>query len=246
MANKIIFLGCLSNKNYQSSCKNAIKIIQFLDDDFHVIDDPPCCGALAYNITPDEIMIKHVEFVNEWFKRNNVDELVTTCAGCYSYFIRYYTEFLGSEFKVKVQHLLQLMAKPENLKKLNLRHSGKKFKVNYHDACHLRNSSVPIMEEPRIILDAIENIQLNELDFNKKSSLCCGAGGGVYSIFKENSDFSAKAIFENMNKSKTLLTACPFCYTALKRIKKINQIKKNVFKFEDFIVNLMEGADQLK
>jgi Fe-S oxidoreductase len=242
---KLIYLGCLSNRLYESTCKNAIKIIQSLDREYEVIDDPPCCGSLAYNITSDETMKKHVEFVNDWFKVNNITELVTICAGCYSYFTRYYEEFLGTEFTVKIQHFLQFLAESQNLNKLSLKNTGKTLKVNYHDACHLRNSSVPIIEEPRKILNSVDNIELVEMDFNKTKSICCGAGGGVYSIFKEVSDYNAKLIFDNMMKGKALITACPFCYTALNRIKKENKIRKPVIKIEDFIAKLMEGGDLL-
>ncbi len=242
---KLIYLGCLSTRLYDSTCKNAIKIIQFLDSEYQVIEDPPCCGSLAFNMTSDDVMKKHVEFVNDWFKANKITELVTICAGCYSYFTRYYKEFLDSEFTVKIQHFLQFLAEPENLHKLNLKYSGNNLKVNYHDACHLRNSSVPVIEEPRIILNSIDNIELIESVYNKTKSICCGAGGGVYSIFKENSDYNAKTIFDNMKKGKALLTACPFCYTALNRIRDENNIKKPVIKFEDFIVKLIEGVDPI-
>ena len=242
---KLIFLGCLSQENYISTCENAKKIIKFLDDEYQVLDDAPCCGSLAYNISTDEELKIHVQYINDWFKANDITELVTICAGCYSYLTRFYSEFLGPDFNVKVKHLLQFMAEPENLKRLNLEYSGKILNVNYHDACHLRNALKPIIEEPRIILNAIKNVIFNEMDYNKTNSICCGAGGGVYSIFKENSDFSAKTIFDNMKKGKVLLTACPFCYTALKRVKEENDMKKLVIKFEDFIVNIMEGVDPI-
>ncbi|MFX1314078.1 MAG: (Fe-S)-binding protein [Promethearchaeota archaeon] len=242
---KLIYLGCLSSKYYKQTCENAIKIIQLVDSEYHVIENAPCCGSLAYNITSEEIMKEHVKIVNEWFKTNNITELVTICAGCYSYLSRYYKEFLGSEFNIKVRHLLQFIAEPKHLEKLNLRHSGKLLKVNYHDACHLRNAPVPILEEPRIILDSIDNIELVEMDYSKNNSICCGAGGGVYSIFKENSDYNAKAIFDNMNKGIALLTACPFCYTALTRIRDENNIKIPVIKFEDFIIKLIDGVDPI-
>ncbi|MFX1304268.1 MAG: (Fe-S)-binding protein [Promethearchaeota archaeon] len=241
---KLIYLGCLSQENYKSTCENAIKIIKFLDNEYKLIENPPCCGSLAYHISTDNELKNHVQYVNNWFKANNVTELVTICAGCYNYLSRYYQEYLKSEFNVKIRHFLQFLAEPKNLKKLNLKYTGKKLNVNYHDACHLRNAKTPIIEEPRIILNAIENVELVEMEFNKKNSICCGAGGGVYSVFKENSDFSAKSIFEHMEKGKILLTACPFCYTALKRIREENQIKNPVIKFEDFIANLMKGVDQ--
>ena len=244
---KLIFLGCMSLKNYNSTCENAIKIIKFLDNEYEVLEDPPCCGSLAYHITTDEDLKDHVQFVNNWFESNNVSELVTICAGCYRYFDKYYKEYLGPEFNVDVMHLLQFMNKLGNLKKLDLKYSGKKMVINYHDACHLKNAISPILDEPRNILNSIDgDIQLMELENTRENSICCGAGGGVYSIFKENSDYNAKTIFNQMKKTKALLTACPFCYTALKRIREENNIRKPVIKFEDFIVKLMEGVDPIK
>jgi len=236
---KIIYLGCLSSSKYKETCENGIKIIKFLDDEYEILDNVPCCGALSYHISSDKELKKHVEFVNNWFKSNDVSKIVTICAGCYNYLTRYYKQYLGSDFNVEVKHLLQFIATPENLKKLNLKHSGKKLIVNYHDACHLRNAIPPIIEEPRTIINSIDNIEIFEMENTKINSICCGAGGGVYAIFKENSDYNAKSIFNQMRKGKALLTACPFCYTALQRIRKENNIRKPVIKFEDFIIKIM-------
>jgi Fe-S oxidoreductase len=242
---KLIFLGCLSSTKYKDTCANAVKIIKSIDPDYVVLEDAPCCGALSYHIGNDIELKDHVVFVNNWFKINEISEIVTICAGCYNYLTKYYALFLGNDFKINVQHLLQFLAKPENLKKLNLQYSGKKLKVSYHDACHLRNAVIPIIEEPRQILNSIDNIELKEMENNKTNSICCGAGGGVYSIFKENSDYNSKLIFDQLNRGKILLTACPFCYTAFKRVKDDTQLKKPVIKFEDFIIKLMEGVDPL-
>lgn len=240
---KFIFLGCLSNSKYKTTSKNAIKIIQSIDPSYTVLEDVPCCGALSYHVGSEIELREHVEFVNNWFKENDITEIITTCAGCYNYLTKYYLQFLGNEFKIGVKHFLQFLAEPENLSKLDLKYSGKKLKVSYHDACHLRNAEEPIIEEPRQILNSIKNIELKEMENNKNNSICCGAGGGVYSIFKENSDYNSKLIFNQLNRGKVLITACPFCFTSLTQIRKEHQIKKPVVKFEDFIINIMEGGD---
>lgn len=242
---KLIFLGCLSNSKYKNTCRNAIKIIQSIDPSYIVLDDVPCCGALSYHIGNDVELREHVEFVNNWLKKNNISEIVTTCAGCYNYLTKYYNQFLGQVFTVKVKHFLQYLAEPKNLLKLDLKYLGKKLKVSYHDACHLRNAVNPIIEEPRQILNAIENIEVKEMENNRTNSICCGAGGGVYSVFKENSDYNSKLIFDQLNRGKILLTGCPFCFTSLTRIRKENKIRKPVIKFEDFIANIMDGGDLL-
>ena len=243
---KLIFLGCLSSTKYKKTCENAVRLIKMYDEEYAVMDDVPCCGALAYHVASDEELINHAKFVNDWFKSHDITDIVTICAGCYNYLTRYYNQLLGPEFKVKVRHLLQLMATPENASKLNLKHNGKKISVCYHDACHLKNAMVPIMDEPRMILNSIENVSVFEMENRGKNSICCGAGGGVYSIFKENSDYNAKTIFDQMRKGKVLLTACPFCYTAFLRIKEENNIRKPVLKFEDFIIKIIDGVDPLK
>ena len=234
---KLIFLGCLSNSRYKDTCANAIKIIQHIDNQFETVQDVPCCGSLSYQITDIERMRDHVNYVNDWLQTQDVTELVTICAGCYNYFTKYYPKILGEKFKVKIQHILQFLAK--NLEKLDLKNPNKKYGVSYHDACHLRNAHIPIIKEPRLIIESIEGIEFREMEINREFSICCGAGGGVYSIFKENSDFNANAIFKQMKKSKLLLTACPFCYTAFKRVRDEQNLRRSVMKFEDFIAKLI-------
>ena len=243
---KFIYLGCFSKEHYKSTCENAIKLIKFLDSEYQILNDAPCCGSLAYHVSSDEELRSHVKYVNTWFNDNNITNIVVICAGCYNYFNKYYNQFLEADFQVDTKHLLQFLNAPENLKKLNLKYSGEKLAVNYHDACHLRNAVKPIIEEPRNILNSIENIELKEMANNKFNSLCCGSGGGVYSSFKENSNYNSKSIFNQMKMTKALITACPFCYSALNRIRKENNIKKPVIKFEDFILNLLEGVDPIK
>ena len=116
---KLIFLGCLSSTKYEDTCKNAIKIIKFLDDEFTTLENPPCCGALSYHLASDEELRNHITFVNDWFKDNDVKEIVTICAGCYNYLSHYYKEFIP-DFDVKIQHLMQFMAQSDNLQKLKL------------------------------------------------------------------------------------------------------------------------------
>lgn len=244
---KLIYLGCLSGSKYKETCENSIKLIKKLDNEYQVLEDVPCCGALSYHVGNDEELKKHVEFVNDWFKKNNITEIVTICAGCYNYLTRYYPEFIP-DFNINIKHTLQFISEDENLKKLNLKYPGKKVGVNYHDPCHLKNAVTPIIEEPRKILNSIENIEFKEMENFKDLSICCGAGGGVFSIFKENADYNSETIFKQMRRTKALLTSCPFCYTALKRVESDPKykIRTPVIKFEDFILKIMEGVDPLQ
>ncbi|MHA1291495.1 MAG: (Fe-S)-binding protein [Promethearchaeota archaeon] len=244
---KLIFLGCLSNSRYKETCENSIKIIQYLDNQYKVFNDIPCCGSLLFQIANDEEIMAHVNIVNNWFNRNEITDIVTICAGCYNYLSKYYKKYIP-DFSINIKHTLQFIAEEENLRKLNLKYVGKKIAINYHDPCHLKNAITPILDEPRKILSSIENIELKEMENSGSLSICCGAGGGVFSIFKENSDYNSLSIFRQMRRTKALITSCPFCYTALKRIRddKTNKVRTPVIKFEDFIYKIMNGEDPLK
>jgi Fe-S oxidoreductase len=244
---KLIFLGCLSSTNYKETCENAKKIIKMLDSEYEVIEDAPCCGSLLYHTSSEEEIKSHVQFVYDWLNINKITELVTICAGCYNYLTKYYKELIP-DFNISVKHILQFIIENDNLEKLELKYPGKKLAVNYHDPCHLKNAVTPILEEPRKILKSIDGIEFKEMENNGKLSLCCGAGGGVYSIFKENADYNSQSIFKQMRRTKALITSCPFCYTALKAIKEDpnKKIRTPVLKIEDFIVKIMDGVDPLK
>ena len=244
---KLIFLGCLSNAKFKDTCENAIKIVKKLDDDYTVIEDAPCCGALSFHVSNDEELKNHVEFVYDWLKENNITDIVTICAGCYNYLTKYYPKFIP-DFNINVKHTLQFILENENLAKLNLKTPEKKIAVNYHDPCHLKNALKPILEEPRKILNSIENIEFKEMENYGKLSVCCGAGGGVYSIFKQNAEYNSEYIFKQMRRSKALLTSCPFCYVAFKAVENDPNLKIRtpVIKFEDFIYKLMIGEDPIK
>lgn len=240
---KLLYMGCLSRANFPEMCENAKRIVNFLDSEFEVLNKVPCCGSLLHNTSTSQDQSNYMSEVYEWFKTNNISEMVTICAGCYNYLTRYYPEQF-SEFNIKIQHLIQFISEPQNLEKMNLEYTGKKLTITYHDACHLRNARKPIIEEPRHILSSIKGIKYKEMDNNREESFCCGSGGGVYSSFKENSDYNSRLILDQAKRAKLLLTACPFCYTALQRVnEQYKRSRTTVMKFEDFIVKLMEGSE---
>lgn len=242
-------MGCLSNERYPETVKNAVDLIQKIDPEFKVFNDAPCCGSVTHHIGSQDELKDHELSVYQWLKDKGIKYLVTICAGCYNYFINEYPKRIPN-FDIKVQHILQFLDNPENLAKLDLTYSGKRLKIAYHDPCHLIRAKPEVIEEPRNIIESIDGkIQLREMENNKRFSICCGAGGGVYSSFKENADFNASSIFQQAKRqrAKLLLTPCPFCYTALKRVKESDDgIKLSLLKFEDFLMKILNGEALVK
>jgi Fe-S oxidoreductase len=95
---------------------------------------------------------------------------------------------------------------------------NKKFKekLTYHDPCNLARWN-NIYEEPRRIIEKFaENFE--EMKRIKTNTFCCGAGGAQLfyqiSIGERISKIRAKEASET--GAKTLVVACPFCYSMLK------------------------------
>jgi Fe-S oxidoreductase len=239
---KLIYHGCINLKRLPNLCKAGSELIQILDPEYKELENPPCCGSLLFH-SDEEGAKKNCNEVYNWLKSNNVTELTTICAGCYNYFVTFYPQYIPG-FNIKIYHISQFLNKPENLGKINLEYPGdKKVKITYHDPCHLKNSRIPIFDEPREFLSKIKNIDLVPLEWERELSTCCGAGAGVYSSFKEVSDFTTADIFRQVKKSraKILITPCSFCYVSFKRLQLEKKPRFEIFKFEDFINKIRKG-----
>jgi Fe-S oxidoreductase len=69
-----------------------------------------------------------------------------------------------------------------------------------------------VYEEPRLLIKMVPDVRLVEFKYNRSKSLCCGAGGGVRSVFPEISHEVAVSLLNSMPKGiDILVTSCPFC-----------------------------------
>ena len=68
-------------------------------------------------------------------------------------------------------------------------------------------------DEPRRILKAIPGAELVEMEWNRKISRCCGAGGGLKVGRPSDSvEIASRRVQEAKETgASVLVTACPFC-----------------------------------
>ncbi|MHA1830420.1 MAG: heterodisulfide reductase-related iron-sulfur binding cluster, partial [Candidatus Helarchaeota archaeon] len=75
-----------------------------------------------------------------------------------------------------------------------------------------------VYDAPRDVINAIKEIQFQEMPRNRFNAWCCSAGGGVKSGFKDLANFAAT---ERINEAKNatdancIVSTCPFCYLNL-------------------------------
>jgi heterodisulfide reductase subunit D len=125
---------------------------------------------------------------------------------------------------IEVKHFCEVVA--EKLPSVKL-HFPRKVKVTYHDPCQL-GRILGLVEEPRRILRAIENIELVETAWTKgEFSTCCGGGGGFEAVFPELSQVLAVNRAEELLETGAgiIVTHCPGCIMQLREGLKELKVK---------------------
>ncbi|MCU0860899.1 MAG: (Fe-S)-binding protein, partial [Methanomassiliicoccales archaeon] len=158
------------------------------------------------------------------FAENNVRQtekmgarsMVTACAGCYKTTLHDYKRFY-SRPSFEVYHFSQYALKLIKEKKVKFTKEVK-AKVTYHDPCHLGRHA-GVFEVPREVIKAVPGIELVEMQYNRMSSHCCGAGGGYKSQFNEFAvNIAAKRVQEALDTgAERIITTCPFCVLNLQQ-----------------------------
>lgn len=175
----------------------AVSFLSIMKDrlPLQVIDDV-CCGSILSKTGFEEeskrVMKKNIEYFNE----KGIKTLITSCAGCYSFFLEY-------PFNIKVLHTSQVLT--EYLDELN----PQPIRTTYHDPCHLVRNS--ITSQPRHILKTVSEYT------EKEHQMCCGAGGGMLLTSSALADSICSTMLKDSTPYRTMVTACPFCLYHMKR-----------------------------
>ncbi|MFN8016311.1 MAG: heterodisulfide reductase-related iron-sulfur binding cluster [Acidimicrobiia bacterium] len=149
---------------------------------------------------------------------NNLNEInpttiLTQCPHCFNTLKNEYKDFGGN---FNVQHHTQFLLKLIDEEKIKIEDATLNEKITLHDSCYLTRHN-DVIEEPRKIIGSIKGIEVIEMNRNKKSNFCCGAGGAQF-FMEELGDERV-----NINRAKeaintganTIITECPFCSVML-------------------------------
>jgi Fe-S oxidoreductase len=137
-----------------------------------------------------------------------VKKIVTHCPHCFNTLKNEYPQF-GGHFEVL--HHSQLLARLIEEGRLT---PSQTFadKVTFHDACYLARHN-NVLAEPRQTLQAIPALQFQEMRWNQRKGLCCGAGGGhafmEVNIGRRVNHIRTEQALET--GAAVVATGCPFC-----------------------------------
>lgn len=192
-----VYIGCqyLARPN---QTKMYLKILEKLGVK-PLIKDEACCGYPLYALGFRNEFEEHKKKFLETFPEEEIIALCPTCAA-----------FLHEGYGKKVKHITQTILEHISEKNLGL-------KATYHDPCDL-SRVMNITEEPREILKKL-GIEIVEMPRNRKTSHCCGGGGGILmSDVNLSDDIAILRIKQAIETGAPLLiTPCPTCEQVLKK-----------------------------
>jgi Fe-S oxidoreductase len=173
----------------------------------------------------------------EEFAKNEVKKIVTIDPHAYNIFKNEYPDF-GLE--AEVYHHTELLAglvTEGRLKPI--------FEVNetitFHDSCYLGRYN-DVYDPPREILKAIPGVNLVEMERNRETGMCCGAGGGMMWMEEDAGNRVNVARTEQalaVNPS-VISSGCPYCLTMISDGTKAKEVEEAVQTLD--VVEILEKS----
>gem|GEM_PF-61644 len=213
-ADVVYFVGCTSSYRRQEIAKATVDLLNKAGVDFTVLEDERCCGSTLFRTG-------FVKTARE-FAKHNINQIsevgaktvVFSCAGCYRTFAQDYA-LLWNGGKVKLMHIVEFLKRLRDQNKISFA-SPQRVRVTYHDPCHL-GRHMNVFEDPRSLLKSTANVELVEMETNRRYAHCCGAGSGVKKAFPDIAlQISKQRLKEAAEtQAEILVSACPFCKTNL-------------------------------
>ena len=182
------FVGCTSAYRNTELSTATSRILEALGIEFILFPEEVCCGSVQYRTGLEDHTLGLVKNNIKMIRESGVDDVVFSCSGCFSTLSLEYPRLSGEELGFNLFHLAQYVPKIVKEKGLKIRYKKRTAAdpliITYHDPCHL-GRYMDIYDEPRELINMIEGIKLVEMKHIRDMSWCCGAGGGVKSLYGE-------------------------------------------------------------
>ncbi|MCP1143584.1 (Fe-S)-binding protein [Lysinibacillus endophyticus] len=171
------------------------------------------------------------------FEKNEVKKIVTIDPHAYNIFKNEYKDF---GWEGEVYHHTELLYELINEGRLTLDHRVEETIV-FHDSCYLGRYN-DVYDAPREILKAIPGVNLVEMERNRETAMCCGAGGGLMWMEEHIGNRINVARTEQAlaTSASVISSGCPYCLTMLSDGTKAKEVDDQVGTFD--IAELLERS----
>ena len=192
-----------------------VKLLNTANIDFAVLGTEESCTGDAAKRAGNEFLfqmqaVTNIEILNAY----EVKKIVTACPHSFNTLKNEYPS-LGGNYEVfhHTQYLQQL------IKDGRLKITTNPFKdkrITFHDPCYLGRAN-EVYEAPRELLKEI-GVELVEMKRNKRTALCCGAGGAQMFKEPEKGDKDVNVLRTEdalQTNAEVIATGCPYCNTMM-------------------------------
>ncbi|HEX9413154.1 MAG TPA: (Fe-S)-binding protein, partial [Ktedonobacterales bacterium] len=141
----------------------------------------------------------------------HVKTVVATCPHCFNTIKNEYPQLGGS---YEVVHHTQFIDGLITSEQLKLPEGFDKRALTYHDPCFIGRWN-DVYDEPRRVLNVVNQDGVKEMARNRNRSFCCGGGGGrVWMEERIGKRINNTRVQEALDTgAEALAAACPFCIT---------------------------------
>ena len=193
----------------------AVKVLRKLGiQPGYLAENEPCCGATLHHAGMQAKFTENARRAYEKLKTSGAKQIIGIVPYCTHALAKLFPRYIDG-YDLEVKHFVEVVA--EKVPSLKLKYP-RKVRVTYHDPCQLVRF-MNLVEEPRRILKAIENVELVETDWTcGEFSTCCGGGGGFEAVFPELSQVLAVNRVKELMATEPdiIVTHCPGCIMQIK------------------------------
>ncbi|WP_449620162.1 heterodisulfide reductase-related iron-sulfur binding cluster [Robertmurraya sp. Marseille-Q9965] len=171
------------------------------------------------------------------FEKNDVKKIVTIDPHAYNIFKNEYPDFgLTAEVYHHTEVLYELVKEGRLKPKYEVNET-----ITFHDSCYLGRYN-EVYDPPREILKSIAGVKLVEMERNRDTGMCCGAGGGLMWMEEETGHRINVARTEQaLEVNPTVISSgCPYCLTMLTDGTKAKEVEDKVSTYD--VAELLEKA----
>jgi Fe-S oxidoreductase len=219
--NEILYwAGCTTSYRLPEIVDATTSVMDKIGLDFGVLgEDEGCCGLILYLSGQWSEAQENANVVLNTI--GDAETLVTNCAGCFYMFSRIYPS-LGVDISFNVLHTSQLLDR--SIKKNNLKLRPLEGNYMWHDPCDL-GRHCQVYAPPRNVLNSIPDLNLIEHPLTEEHTICCGAGGGLWTYNEELTEHvSYQKIIETVPSSLDgVITGCPTCLLSMRNTARVHR-----------------------
>ncbi|MGE7950718.1 heterodisulfide reductase-related iron-sulfur binding cluster [Lysinibacillus xylanilyticus] len=171
------------------------------------------------------------------FEKNDVKKIVTIDPHAYNIFKNEYQDF---GWKGEVYHHTELLNELIDENRLALNYEVHETIV-FHDSCYLGRYN-DVYDAPREILRGIPGVKLVEMERNRETAMCCGAGGGLMWMEEHVGNRINVARTEQAlaTDASIISSGCPYCLTMLEDGTKAKEVEDSIGTFD--VAELLERS----